>query len=63
MRVGSDPARCDGFASCVIVAPAVFDLGADNTVQVLDAEPPESQRAEVDEAVRACPTSAIWLQE
>jgi ferredoxin len=63
MHIGSDRSRCDGFASCVIVAPAVFDLAADNLIEILDAAPADAQRAEVEEAVRACPTGAIWIEK
>lgn len=63
MRIGSDRARCDGFASCLIVAPDVFDLDSENTIRVLDAEPADARRPEIEEAVRACPTGAIWIEE
>ncbi|MFJ2030141.1 ferredoxin [Streptosporangium sp. NPDC087985] len=63
MRVMSDVSRCEGFASCVITAPAVFDLTDDGVVRLLDAEPRESQRPEVEEAIRSCPRQAIWLEQ
>ncbi|MEW2506537.1 ferredoxin [Amycolatopsis sp. CA-161197] len=61
MHVESDTARCEGFASCVITAPEVFDLTDDNLVSILDENPDESQRAAVEEAVRSCPRQAIRL--
>ncbi|MCI2423763.1 ferredoxin [Saccharopolyspora sp. K220] len=63
VQVVADFAKCEGFASCVIVAPEVFDLDDDNVVRVLDEQPDESRRAEVEEAVRNCPRRAIWLEE
>lgn len=63
MRVVSDRDRCMGFASCVISAPEVFDLGADSLVVVLDGTPAEAQRPEIDEAVRSCPRRAIWVED
>jgi ferredoxin len=44
------------------MAPDVFDLDADDKVQVLDAAPPDARHAEIAEAVRACPTRAIWIE-
>jgi ferredoxin len=62
MRIGSDRARCDGFASCMIVAPDVFDLDGDDKVQVLDPTPFDARHAEITDAVLACPTQAIWIE-
>lgn len=61
MKVKSDVKKCEGFASCMIIAPDVFDLDDDNIVTVLDDTPPENLRGEVEEAIRSCPRSAIWL--
>ena len=63
MRVVADLAKCEGFASCVIVAPEVFDLDEDNVVRLLEERPDESRRSEVEEAVRNCPRHAIWLEQ
>ncbi|MFI6344398.1 ferredoxin [Streptomyces sp. NPDC050560] len=63
MRVASSIERCEGFASCLLVAPDVFELGPDDRVLVLDETPGEEHRAEVEEAVRECPVRAIWIAD
>lgn len=56
-----DPARCEGYANC-LVESELFDLGADNLAVFTEPEVPEGARAEVDNAVRACPAAAIRLE-
>lgn len=62
MKVVLDVAKCEGFASCVLSAPEVFDLDEeDNVAIVLEAEPPATLRPDLEAAVRACPVRAITL--
>ena len=61
MRIAVDLARCEGFANCVMAAPDVFDLGNDGLVVVLEPVCDDDRRAEVEEAVRSCPVSALRL--
>lgn len=61
MRVVVDPDRCEVNAICMSVAPDVFDVGFDDTVTVLQPEPPETSRADVERAVKLCPRAAIAL--
>jgi ferredoxin len=64
MRVSVNQSKCSGFASCMLVAPDVFDIDeAENVAIVLEPSPPESRRAKVEEAVRSCPMRAITLVE
>ncbi len=64
MKVTADQTVCAAAGQCLLAAPAVFDQADDNGVVVLlDADPPETQRAAVQEAVRNCPTSAIRIVE
>jgi ferredoxin len=64
MKVVLDVAKCEGFASCVLSAPEVFDLDEqDNVAIVLDTEPPATLRADLEAAVRACPVRAITLAD
>jgi ferredoxin len=45
-------------------APEVFELGdRAAAVTVLDEHPPESLRAQVEQAVKYCPTRAIAIVE
>jgi ferredoxin len=61
MRIEVDRELCEGHARCVEVAPALFDVSDDDQVVLLDATPPETERALVEEAVRWCPRAAIAL--
>jgi len=64
VRVTVDTSKCQGYASCLLEAPKVFDLDEDeNVAVVLIANPPEEMRAEVERAERLCPTKAIALHD
>jgi ferredoxin len=58
MKVHVDMNLCQSHGECAFVAPEVFELG-DDDVLVWKEEVDESQRAAVEEAVRACPMTAI----
>lgn len=62
--VTADLTLCEGYANCVIAAPAYFDVDDDEgMVVVLKAEVPEQDLAVVESAVRSCPVSALTLRE
>jgi len=61
MRVVVDFDKCKSNALCMGVAPEVFEVRDDNFLYVLQEEPPEELRAQVEEAVRVCPTQAISI--
>jgi ferredoxin len=61
MRVVVDFDRCESNALCMVSAPEVFEVRDDNFLYVLQEEPPEELREQVEEAVRGCPTQAISL--
>jgi ferredoxin len=62
MRVEVDPTLCAAHGDCVVAAPKVFDLDDDEDfARVLDPNPPEALRADVEMAVQVCPVSAIRL--
>jgi ferredoxin len=63
MRIAVDVDLCESNAICAGIAPDVFDLGADDTVQVLREAPEEADRQRVEEAVRRCPKQAISVLE
>jgi ferredoxin len=63
MRVSLDPDLCQGHGVCESEAPGVFELGKQATVTILDETPGEELRAEVEAAVRFCPTSALHITE
>jgi len=61
MRIEIDLDLCQGHAMCELEAPAVFSVPRRGKVTVTDPEPPESERAAVQAAVRYCPTQALRL--
>ena len=64
MRVKVDLDLCQGHATCVSEAPAVFTLdNATRQVRILRFEVGEEDREGVEAAVRYCPTSALSLEE
>jgi len=63
MKIVVDFDKCKSNALCMGVAPEIFEVRDDNFLYVLREEPPESARAQVEEAVRVCPTQAISLAE
>ena len=63
MRVTVDLDLCQGHGVCESEAPTVFVLGKDDTVTVLDQHPGDEVRAQVEAAVRFCPTSALRITE
>ncbi|HSH23410.1 MAG TPA: ferredoxin [Acidimicrobiales bacterium] len=61
MRVVVDFNRCINSGSCTRSAPTVFQIRHDQ-LDVLQEEPPEELRAEVEEAADYCPTAAIRIE-
>ena len=57
-----DYRRCIGAGSCTRAAPEVFQLASDGTLRLLQEEPDESHRAQVEEAAEYCPTGAITVE-
>jgi ferredoxin len=60
MKVTVNLDLCEGHGQCVMAAPDVFNIpdGAD-VVEVLDENPPEELREQVEEAAALCPVLAI----
>ena len=61
MKVEADLDLCQGHAVCEMEAPDVFAVPKHGKVEILDSSPPENQRAEVESAVRFCPTQALRI--
>jgi ferredoxin len=61
MRVEVDLDLCQGHAMCALEAPGIFVVPKKGVVELLDPEPPESERGRVEAAVRYCPTQALRL--
>jgi ferredoxin len=62
MKVTVDFDICQSNAVCMEIAPKVFEVRDDGYLYILIDEPPESMRAEVEEAAERCPTGAITIE-
>lgn len=63
MRVQADYDLCQGHAFCELEAPDYFRVPKRGQVEILNEHPPEAARAEIESAVRACPTQALSIRE
>jgi sterol 14-demethylase len=48
---------------CESEAPAVFAVSKKGVVEILDESPPDERRAQVEAAVKFCPTHALRIEE
>lgn len=62
-RVVLDEDLCQGHAMCELEAPDVFAVPKRGVVEILDAEPPDDIREDVERAIEMCPTRAISISE
>jgi ferredoxin len=62
-RVGVDLDLCQGHAMCELEAPDYFRVPKRGKVEILDAEPPDEARDEVERAVQMCPTQALFIKD
>ena len=53
---------CESNAVCMGIAPEVFEVRDDDFLYVLQEEPPEELREQVEEAARRCPKQAITVE-
>lgn len=63
MRIVVDRDRCTGLGMCEGVAPDVFEVGDDGALVLHLEEVPADRADEMREAVEACPTEALSLQD
>jgi ferredoxin len=63
MRVVVDFDLCESNALCMGLAPEVFEVRDDDLLYVLDENPPEGLRGQVEAAVRTCPKNAISIED
>ncbi|MFA4083086.1 ferredoxin [Mycobacteroides salmoniphilum] len=62
-RVDVDRDLCQGHAMCELEAPDYFRVPKRGTVEILDHEPPDEARDEVERAVEECPARALFITE
>jgi ferredoxin len=63
MRIEVDLDLCQSHALCQLEAPEIFAVPKKGQVEILRPEPPETDRARVEAAVRYCPTQALRVIE
>ena len=61
IKVIVDMNLCQSHGNCVLAAPEVFELGADDVLRWQE-EVDDAKRAELEEAVNVCPMTAIRLE-
>ena len=61
MRLVIDLNRCQGYAQCIPLAPAVQTLIGEEAV-AYDPNPDDSQRQQVLRAAASCPVQAIIIE-
>lgn len=61
MRITIDRVACAGAGTCAATAPDVFAVDDDFVVTLIDDDPDESLRDDVEEAVLYCPHQALSL--
>jgi len=61
-RVEVDLDLCQGHAMCELEAPDFFRVPKRGKVEILDAQPPEDARADIELAVESCPTRALSIK-
>lgn len=62
MKVVVDWDLCESHGQCEFAAPEVFTIDDDGELQVLQESPPESERGNVEQAVRRCPSRALSIE-
>ena len=60
-RVDVDLDLCQGHAMCELEAPDYFHVPKRGTVEILDTRPPDEARRDIERAVEACPTRALFI--
>lgn len=63
MRVVVDFDLCQGHGECEGEAPEVFELDDDGKLKILQENPSEELRDQVERARKYCPTMAITIED
>ncbi|EKF22277.1 hypothetical protein C731_3768 [Mycolicibacterium hassiacum DSM 44199] len=62
-RIEVDLDLCQGHAMCEVEAPDYFRVPKRGQVEILNPEPPDEARAEIESAIEMCPTRALSIRE
>ncbi|HIG25485.1 MAG TPA: ferredoxin [Acidimicrobiia bacterium] len=63
MRIVVDYDLCESNATCMDLAPDVFEVRDDDFLYVLNETPSDDRREVMEDAVRRCPKQAIALKD
>ncbi len=63
MKVTVDLDKCIKNGVCIGIAPEVFDFAMSGELTVLQPNPPEELREQVEDAVRSCPMGALAVDD
>ena len=62
MKIVVDLNRCQGYAQCAFLAPAVFEIHGEEAL-LYSPRASEEERERVHRAVAACPVQAILVED
>lgn len=63
MKIVADMDLCQGHAVCAAEAPDIFAVPKRGQVEILDPNPGSEHKADVENAVRYCPTQALLVAD
>ena len=63
IRIEVDLDLCQGHAMCELETAEYFHVPKRGKVEILNDEPSEEDRAQIEQAVWACPTQALSIKE
>jgi ferredoxin len=63
VKIIVDESRCTGLGICESIAPRYFEVGDDGALVLRRDEFGEPDRADIEEALRSCPTLALSVAE
>lgn len=63
MRIEVDSQLCQAYGNCLLAAPDVFELTESAPVVLVQPNPGDALRAQVEEAVLTCPVQALSVSE
>jgi len=63
IKIEVDLDLCQGHAMCELEAPDYFTVPKRGKVEILKHTAPQEDRAEVEQAVWACPTQALSITD
>lgn len=62
-RIVVDYDKCTGLGICESIAPDIFEVDDDGSLQILASDHDEDRRGELQEAVDGCPTGALSIED